>query len=596
MNQELGQKLRLIIQAVKAGGVRFPVSQIEQLSCLIYLKILDEEENERTLIVGSLPGSANERTLFPGQAERFRWCKWRFKSGTELVNFVGEQVFPYMSSLVHEAPQVADYFKDAVLEIKDPKALKGIVGEIDAIDFPRLGTDIKGEILEYLMTYIRNAGSRENHLGRFRTPPHIRTMMVKMVDPDFGDTIYDPACGTGGFFIDSVEHILAKHSDVPKEAHIYGEDWSNDRSETIGEGKVSNAGREIFRKSSGVKIPDWRTLGDSIYGGDVNRRLIRISMMNLILHGVRNAHIKHANAWGAGGLTEDDVRRRYKVILSNPPIGGFRPKEPVRTDLPTDSERWELLYLAVIMKALLPGGRCAVLVPQGVLFQNTRATIELRSKLVNECELLAVIWLPAGILRPYVGIRTAVLVFQKPASPNRKPKLNKVWFYDIRNDGYDHENFRRPEQPRKSDIPEMLSQWMKYKKTGYLNPPGEEGATLLPPGSEEPSFWWVDVGVLLKSDYDLSASGPVKPHIAERGLEEDPRTLINEGRGITRHQVELEHGNTRKVYWLQTPVKLGQRITLAEEGAEQWTVTQVCLTLTNYLPPHARIGTVTHIF
>jgi type I restriction enzyme M protein len=506
------------------------------------LKILDEDESKRKLHVESLPGSGNARTLFPGQAERFRWCKWCFKSGPELVDFVGEQVFPYMSSLVHEAPQVADYFMHAALEIKDPNALKAIVGEINALEFYRLGTDIKGEILEYLMTYLGSAGFPEHHLnGRFRTPRHIRTMMVKMVDPDFGDTIYDPACGTGGFLVDSVEHIRAKHSDVPKEVRTHGEDWLNDRSETINEAKASNARLQTGRKGSGEKIPNWKTLGDSIYGSDVNRRLMRISMMNLILHGVRNAHIKHANAWEAGGLTEDDLRRRYKVILSNPPFAGARPKEPVRTDLPTDSERSELLSLAVIMQALLPGGRCAVVVPQGVLFDDTRAHIELRSKLVEEFELLAVIWLPAGILEPHALIRTAVLVFRKPATRTRKLKLKKVWFYEIRNDGYDHDKFRRPETPEKNDIPEMLRQWIKYKKTGYRDPPGEQGATLLSPGSEEPSFWWVDVEVLLKCDYNLHA-GSNKPHAAERGFEVDPRTLINEGRGITRHQVELEYG------------------------------------------------------
>ena len=208
MNPELRRKLDRITDILWAGGVTNPVTYIEQISYLIYLKLLDEEESSRELKSRLVGDQANGRRLFPQQAERFRWHKWRFKSGIELRDFVRDDVFPYMASLVHEEPQIAEYFRDAVLEIVDPNVLKQVVDEIDGIGFAKLGTDVKGDIFEYMLTHLGQSALN----GQFRTPRQIRTMMVEMVDPNLGDTIYDPACGTGGFLIDAVEYILARYS------------------------------------------------------------------------------------------------------------------------------------------------------------------------------------------------------------------------------------------------------------------------------------------------------------------------------------------------------------------------------------------------
>jgi type I restriction enzyme M protein len=194
-----------------------------------------------------------------------------------------------------------------------------------------------------------------------------------MIDPDLGDTIYDPACGTGGFLIDCVDHVLAKYSENPQETPIYGEE----RLDRRGFVSVEEARKEIpnlqtYLKGAGEKIPDWGVLESSIYGVDVSRQMMRISMMNLVLHGIRKSNLKRANALSdLGGLTEDDLKRRYKVILSNPPFAGILPKESIRSDLPTNSKKSELLFLGVMMKALAPGGRCAVVVPEGLLFGST---------------------------------------------------------------------------------------------------------------------------------------------------------------------------------------------------------------------------------
>lgn len=540
MNAEIRRKLRRITDILWAGGVTNPVTYIEQLSYLIYLKLLDEAESQRELqirITGA-DRNGNSRLLFPKQAERYRWSIWRFKSGAELRDFLRDEVFRYMSSLHKEEPQVAEYFRDAVLEIVDPNVLKQVIDEIDSIEFRKLGTDVKGDIFEYLLTHLGQSALN----GQFRTPRQIRTMMVEMVNPDLGDTIYDPACGTGGFLIDAIEFILVKYSAEPAEVPIYGEEWLEKRKQTIEEAKKDIPNLQTYRKGPGEEIPDWGLLENSIYGIDVSRQLMRISMMNLVLHGIQKAHVKRANTLSElGGMTEDDLNRRYKVILSNPPFAGVLPKESIRKDLPTNSKKSELLFLGIMMKALAPGGRCAVVVPEGLLFGSTRAHVDLRRKLIEEHNLHAVISLPAGVFKPYAGVKTGVLVFSRPVNGEKAKKRTngKVWFYEVRNDGFDPDKITggvRPETPEKNDIPDMIRNWKICKESSFKNPPGAEANAILEPGSEEPRCWWSPIKSIAENDYNLAA-GRYKPQIAEKAPEEDPGELISETLEIEREIV-----------------------------------------------------------
>lgn len=546
MNQDLRKKLNRITDILWAGGVTNPVTYIEQISYLIYLKLLDEEEASRELKARMLGDKANKKNgngkhLFSKQAERYRWSKWCFRSGAELRDFVRDEVFPYMASLVKEEPQIAEYFRDAVLEIVDPNVLKQVVDEIDGIDFGKLGTDVKGDIFEYLLTHLGQSALN----GQFRTPRQIRTMMVEMVDPDLGDSIYDPACGTGGFLIDAIEHILAKYSGEPQEVPIYGEEWLESRGQTLAEAKKVIPTLQTYRKGPGEKVPDWKLLERSIYGIDVSRQMMRIAMMNLVLHGIRQAAVKRANTLSdMGGLTEDDLARKYKVILSNPPFAGVLPKESIRKDLPTNSKKSELLFLGVMMEALAPGGRCTVVVPEGLLFGSTSAHVELRRKLVEDYDLQAVVSLPAGVFKPYAGVKTGVLVFRRPESAGKEvkeKKQGKVWFYEVRNDGFDPDKIQgggRPETPEKNDIPDLLVRWAEYKKSDFKKAPGVEAGALLKAGSEEPRCWWAAVKAIVDNDYNLAA-GRYKPQVAEKAPEEDPAQLIRE---VLETEREIEGG------------------------------------------------------
>ena len=557
MDQIIRKKLDRITNILFGGGVNNPITYIEQISYLIYLKLLDEAENERELH-GKLT-NGNGKRLFPGQSERYRWSKWRFNSGEKLRNFLRDDVFPYMSTgLLKDEPQIAEYFRDAVLEIVDPNVLKQVIDEIDAINFRRLGPDEKGDIFEYLLNYLGQSAL----LGQFRTPRQIRSMMVELIDPDFGDTIYDPACGTGGFLIDSLEYVLAKYSEKPKEIPIYGEEWllqkyitkqgngtkKTDEEEEIEVPKnfLKDLKKDIpnlqtYRKGNGDKIPNWELLEGSLYGIDVSRQMMRIATMNMVLHGVPKSNIKRANTLSdLGGLSDEDLKRKYKVILSNPPFAGVLPQDSIRKDLPTNSKKSELLFLGVMMEALAPGGRCAIVVPEGLLFGATAAHIELRRKLVEEFDLLAVISLPAGVFKPYAGVKTGILVFHKPKSEKKKDVKRKTWFYEIKNDGFDPDKITgggRPQTPEQNDIPDFISQWKKYKTSDYENPPGIEANSILPAGSEEPTCWYATFEIIEESDFILTA-GKYKPRIVEKGSDEDPTELVRKSLKIEKEIVD----------------------------------------------------------
>ena len=430
----------------------------------------------------------------------------------------------------------------------DANVFKVVVDELDGIEFKKLGTDVKGDIYEYLLTYLNTLEGAL--LGQFRTPRQIRLAMVAMLDPDLGDTMFDPAAGTGGFLIDAVEHVLAKYSEHPREVPIYGEEWLDKRGQTIAEAKAAIPNLQTWRKGAGEKIPNWAVLEQSIYGWEVSRQMMRVSMMNLVLHGIRAAHVKRANALSKmGGLTDEDLRRKYRVVLSNPPFAGVLPKESIRGDLATTSKKSEILFLEVVMNSLASGGRAAVIVPEGLLFGSSTAHVALRRRLVTDYELLAVVSLPAGVFKPYAGVKTAILVFRKPSTGDegRAPReraadagspntghptsgTRRVWFYEVRNDGFDPDKITgggRGQTPEKNDLPDLLRQWSNYKAGGYQTPPGFEAVEILPPGTPDPQCWWAQPSTIAKNDFNIAA-GRYKPQVAEATPEEDPAELIRE--------------------------------------------------------------------
>lgn len=537
MNSDIRQKLDKITATMWSGGLANPITYVEQLSYLLYLKLLDEAENQHSQ--AELLGITLDRpTLFPAQAKRYRWSEWRFKSGRDLLDFVGDEVFPYMTSLVREAPAVATFFADARFQFEDPHVFKEVVDILDTFQFAKLGPDVKGDIFEYQLLKLQNQAKSD--LGQFRTPRQLRQFMVQLVDPDIGDSIYDPACGTAGFLVEALDHILAKYSTETRLVPIYGEGWEETKGlKSVEAAKMAIPNLQTYPRGMGDRLAkdDWKKLEAAIYGHDVSGQMVRVAQMNLVLHGVPRARIRRANALSeTGGLTEDDKNRRYKVIIANPPFAGLLPKDSIRSDLPTNSKKSELLFLAIMMDALAPGGRCAVVVPEGLLFGSTEAHVDLRKKLVNDFNLHAVISLPAGVFKPYAGVKTSVLVFSKPANEAVKPVTDRllgakpVWFYEIKNDGYDPDKVSgggRVETPNENGIPGLLDAWAIYKASGFQKPPGPKANTLLDADAEEPACWWATPERLAESAYNLSAAS-YKPTSPTRANLEDPLALVDE--------------------------------------------------------------------
>jgi type I restriction enzyme M protein len=532
VNVDIRRRLDRITDILWAGGVTNPVTYIEQISYLIFLRLLDEEETARELR-SRVSGNGNTKSLYPEDAQQYRWSKWRFLSGRDLRDFLRDGVFPYMATIGASEPQVAEYFRDATLEIADPAVLKQVIDELDKIPFARLGADIKGDIFEYLLVHLGTSALN----GQFRTPKQIRSFMVAMVDPDFGDTICDPACGTAGFLIDAVDWVLAKYSEQTYETPIYGEDWLDKRGQTLEEAKAEFPNLQTYVKGAGEKLPDWKRLEDSIFGYDVSRSMMRISMMNLVLHGIGHAQVKRANVLSEhGGLSEADIDRKYNVVLANPPFAGTLPQESIRADLPTKAKKSELLFLALMMESLAPGGRSAVVMPEGALFGSTSTHKELRRKLLHEFEVQAVVSLGAGFFKPYTGVKTSVLVFRKPTSKPKGAPTRNVWFYDLHADGYDPDKTQgggRPETPNMNDIPALMGAWNDYKSTGFTTPPGIAANKILDAGTDEPKCWYADLATVEASDNNLSASR-YKPRVSSAVSTENPAELIEEVLGLER--------------------------------------------------------------
>jgi type I restriction enzyme M protein len=470
--QELRSRLGGIVDVLSHIGHADPIDGFEQVAQLIYLKLLDEQE--------PIDGSP----IFSGMKARFRWSHFRQLPPRELHRFVKNHVLSYLGSLVNEAPAVADYYRDATLKIDDLDAFWQIFRLIDGIDFPSLKPDEMGRILEYLFAETKYA-------GEFRTPRHLRALMVFLVDPTVGETIYDPACGTGGFLTDAVSYVLAKASSAPREVPIYGQDWPTEEN---------GPPLQTWKVEGGKLGIDRSQVGQLIHGNDISRRMIRIASLNLALQKIGSVDVRRASSLSNfGGLSPAEMERKYDVILCAPAFGDAPSYDEIRSDLPIVSTRRELLFLEVAMESLAPGGRCAIIVPENVLFSEGSTFVEVRKRLFSTCDVLAIISLPTAVFRPYSAVKTSILVFRRPT--NGPPRVAHVWFYEIEHDGFD---LNRAPQPEANDIPELQESWASFAASAHMHPPGPEFASgRRIEGTSR--CWWAGRTAIEENRFDLSA-------------------------------------------------------------------------------------------
>jgi len=455
---DLKSKIDTLWDRFWSGGMSNPLQSIEQMSYLIFMKRLEDMdvvEQNRARARGVVYTS-----VFEGH-EECRWSSWKHYPAEQMLEHVRDKVFPFIKSLHNgEKTLFARQMRDAVFIIPKPSLLQEAVAIIDEMDITAQNRDTQGDIYEYLLSQLSTAGKN----GQFRTPRHIIRMIVELVDPDITDRICDPACGTAGFLVNAYEHIIRKYT-------------SPDLLEVDDEGEFHNLiGDNITDQKHWEKL--W---SDTFYGFDFDSTMTRISLMNLMLHGIKAPHIELKDTLSKR-YTEEE---RYTVVLANPPFKGSIDKSDINDSLSLNTTKTELLFVERMMQLLTIGGKCGVIVPDGVLFGSSRAHKELRRMLLEENQLEGVVSMPSGIFKPYAGVSTAVLIFVKGG------KTEKVWFYDMEADGYSLDD-KRTFIDGKGDIPDTIERFRERRDTN--------------PTDRKAKCFYVPVEEIQANNYDLSIS------------------------------------------------------------------------------------------
>jgi len=407
---ELKSKVDSIWNTMWSGGISNPLSVIEQLTYLLFIKRLDELHTlkERK---AARTGKPVEEPVFTTKQDHLRWSRFKETAPEIMFATMRDEVFPFIKSLGRngnggdgdpEDSTYTNHMKDALFMMPTPKVLANVVDQLDSIDMD--DTDTKGDLYEYMLGKIASAG------------------------PTPKDVICDPACGTAGFLIAASEYLVEHHSDVV---------YKNENS------------RRQFNEGT-------------FNGYDFDSTMLRIGSMNMLLHGVENPDIRYRDSLAQ---TDDDEAEKYSLILANPPFAGSLDYESTAKDLQqiVKTKKTELLFMALFLRLLQSGGRAAVIVPDGVLFGSSNAHKTLRKMLVEGQKLDAVISMPSGVFKPYAGVSTAILFFTKTNSGG----TDLVWFYDMHSDGFSLDDKRSPQQD-KSDLPDILTRWQDFRAGGAV--------------------------------------------------------------------------------------------------------------------------------
>jgi type I restriction enzyme M protein len=418
---EIRAQVDKIWNAFWTGGISNGLTVIEQFTFLLFIRRMDErqllEEKKANMI-----GKPIENPLYTDAQKALRWHVFKnddpelmFDRFTKpLVD--GLTVFDHMKEVGSAAGVFAQYMKGATFMISTPRLLDQVVQMIDGIQMD--DRDTKGDLYEYLLSKIASAGTN----GQFRTPRHIIKMMVDMVQPTQEDTVCDPSCGTAGFLVAAGEYVHQNHPD-----------WFNDKS---------------FREHYHNKM---------FTGVEFDSTMLRIGAMNLQLHGMENPRLIGKDALSEGNA---DVRNEFSLILANPPFKGSLDYDSVESSIlkTVKTKKTELLFLGLMLRMLKTGGRCAVIIPDGVLFGSSKAHKQIRQEIIEKHKLESVISMPSGVFKPYAGVSTAVLIFTKTGSGG----TDKVWFYDMEADGYSLDDKRA--EIKQNDLPDIIERYTNLNK------------------------------------------------------------------------------------------------------------------------------------
>src|SRR5437867_5054258 len=401
---EIKNQIDRIWDAFWSGRISNTLEVIEQITYLLFLRRLDDlhtlEENKSARLKKPM-----ERRIFPegndakGRSyEDLRWSRFKHLAPAEMYTVVGENVYPFLRTLGGDDSTYAHHMKDARFTIPTPPLLAKVVDLLH--DQPMEDRDTKGDLYEYMLGKIATAGQN----GQFRTPRHVIRLMVEMVGPQPTDLICDPACGTAGFLVAAGDYLRERHPNILHDAKL----------------------KEHFHHHL-------------FHGFDFDNTMLRIGSMNMLLHGVENPDIRYRDSLAQDHASEEE---KYTLVMANPPFAGSLDYENCAKDLQqiVKTKKTELLFLALFLRLLKPGGRAALIVPDGVLFGSSNAHKTLRKLVVEDQKLDAVVSLPGGAFKPYAGVSTAILLFTKTNSGG----TDDVWFYDVEADGWSLDDKRTP--------------------------------------------------------------------------------------------------------------------------------------------------------
>jgi len=490
LREEFKQKIDILNNYLFAQGLSDPMTRIQQLSFLFFLKMLEERdiamEKEEKLT------GRRYKSIFAGQKDKFRWSRWREKAGGNLYKFVRDEVFEFVTELHNGHENIHQIFEGAKLLIPDEATLKRTVEIINTIDFSSLDTDVKGDLYEYLLQQINSAGK----LGAFLTPRHIIRVIIEMVNPKIAETILDPACGTAGFLIAAYNHIRLKNSDPKNLEEI--------NSRKVGYGEKLNK-------------EQWKFLTQKTFSGyDVAPEMVRLALMNLLLHGLEGAHVLRKDTV-AGSEDENDLKK-FDVVLTNPPFAGLVDAGRIKPTLPVKSKKTQILFLGYVINSLKPNGRAGIILPEGSLFGTNKDDRDIRRFLLENTTLEAVVSMPAGVFQPYAGVKTSFLIFKKKPSPKLNEK-EKIWFFDMKGDGSSLSAAKKFGPQYKNDIPKLLELWSKDRAV------------------EKSYSWFTPLKEIIENDYILSAN-TYNPYSGEEEVKHrEPKEILKE---ISKGAEELD--------------------------------------------------------
>ncbi|MDM8528325.1 class I SAM-dependent DNA methyltransferase [Anaerolineales bacterium HSG24] len=480
---EIRSQVDRVWDAFWTGGISNPLEVIEQLTYLLFIKRLDELHTIREAKANRLQQPL-EDPIFSPEQQHFRWSRFKNLAPEQQYQTMTEELFPFMRNMGNDDSAFASHMEKARFTLPPEKAglLARVVDMIDGI--PMTDRDTKGDLYEYLLSKLSTAGQN----GQFRTPRHIIKMMVNLMQPTPTDTICDPACGTAGFLVAAAERLYDQYR-----PQIFAD--------------------ETLRA---------RYSGPMFHGYDFDTTMLRVASMNMMLHGCDRPIIKNRDSLSEDNAGDEEL---YSLILANPPFKGSLDYDATAKDLldMVKTKKTELLFIALFLRLLKPGGRAAVIVPDGVLFGSSRAHKTLRRTLVEKQKLEAIISMPSGVFKPYAGVSTAIVIFTKTNSGG----TDYVWFYDMQADGFSLDDKRAPlgDKHEQNNMADIIARWSERDSTEQNRARTEQ--SFLVPQAE-----------IVENDYDLSINR-YKEIVYEEIQYDPPLQILDE---LAQLETEIQQG------------------------------------------------------